>query len=136
LRPGCVVYSVGSNNRFDFEKSALKNTPCEVHTFDCTGLKERFDAVPDHERMHFHHLCLGDKHQKGSRKCRGLEKCGDTWTLLEIQQNLKHTRIDLLKMDIEGFEWNLFDSWPELEDQANLEQLLLPMQVFVEVSGP
>lgn len=133
LKPGCIVYSIGSNNRFDFEISALKDTPCEVHTFDCTGPKERFDRVPVHERMHFHWLCLGDKPEEGPKRCQGREKCGNTSTLLEIQRDLKHTQIDLLKMDIEGFEWNLFDSWPELENQANSEQLLLPMQVLVEI---
>ena len=134
---GCIVYSIGSNNFFEFEQDTLKNTPCEVHTFDCTGRKDRFRNIPDHERMHFHHVCLGDKFEIGPARCKGGEnKCGDTWTLLEIQRNLKHTQIDLFKMDIEGFEWDLFHSWPELEDQANSEQLLLPMQLLVEVSGP
>jgi hypothetical protein len=81
---------------------------------------------------------LGDKPEKGPERCSSSsgKKCGDTSTLLEIQRYLKHAQIDLFKMDIEGFEWNLFDSWPELEDQANSEQLLLPMQILSEVSDP
>ena len=37
-------------------------------------------------------------------------------------------------MDIEGFEWPIFESWPELvKDRKMSEQTLLPMQIMVEV---
>jgi hypothetical protein len=52
----------------------------------------------------------------------------------KMQQHLHHTRIDLLKMDIEDYEWLMFDSWPELSDQKRSEELLLPLQPLVEVS--
>jgi hypothetical protein len=61
---------------------------------------------------------------------------GDYWTLLEMQQKLKHQRIDLLKVDIEGWEFSLFDSWPELSLMEASEEILLPMQLLVEVSVP
>ncbi|KAL4233391.1 hypothetical protein ACF0H5_008072 [Mactra antiquata] len=35
-KPPCLVYSFGSNNRFDFEKEAIRMYGCEVLTFDPT----------------------------------------------------------------------------------------------------
>jgi hypothetical protein len=111
----CVVCSIGGNNQWNFETDMLKKTPCKIHTFDCTGPKSRFQK-PDNERLHFHHVCLGTENE--DTKANGAEraKCGATWTLLEMQQRLGHTRIDLLKVDIEGFEWPLLESWPILSD--------------------
>jgi len=114
LRPGCVVYSIGGNDQWGFETDVLEKTPCTVHTFDCTGPRSRFHP-PVHERLHFHHVCLGAYHEDAPTTCQGKKKkCGPTWTLLEIQQKLDHKHVDLHKMDIEGFEWPIFDSWPEL----------------------
>ncbi len=33
----CVIVSMGSNNEFGFEESVLKETKCDVHTYDCTS---------------------------------------------------------------------------------------------------
>lgn len=128
---GCIVYSIGGNNQWEFEMDALAKTPCEVHTFDCTGSIDRFRKPPN-GRLHFHHVCLGTSHEDAATECTGLEKCGETWTLLEMQNRLGHTRIDLLKVDIEGWEWPLFESWPLLVDPA-ADKTLLPMQVLVEI---
>jgi hypothetical protein len=130
----CIVYSIGGNNLWEFETDILQNTSCDVHTFDCTGSKSRFQK-PSSDRLHFHHVCLGTTHERAlpEKECRGSNsKCGETWTLLEMQQKLKHTRIDLLKVDIEGFEWPLFESWPELTDPG-ADKLVLPMQIAVEI---
>ena len=97
LKAGCVVYSIGGNNQWEFELDLVKKTPCHVYTFDCTGPKSRFQ-VPNHPRIHFHHVCLTP--YSGTDKFEGME--GEAWTLLEMQQNLGHSRIDLLKMDVEG----------------------------------
>jgi hypothetical protein len=100
----CVVYSIGSNNFWEFEQDILKRTNCDVFTFDCTGSLSRF-KVPNEERLHFHHICVGAQSLKGKGEegCTGnAELCGDTWTLEEIQQHLGHSKVDLLKLDIEG----------------------------------
>jgi hypothetical protein len=36
-------------------------------------------------------------------------------------------------MDIEGYEWPIFESWPELSDTNQAADMVLPMQVLVEV---
>lgn len=145
LKEGCIIYSIGGNDWWEFELDLLEKTPCHIHTFDCTGPIERFHK-PVNDRLHFHHVCLGTSFEPASSESnptcvagyveKNPGKCGETWTLLEMQQRLQHSRIDLLKMDIEGFEWSMFDSWPELDDQKRSEELLLPMQLLVEVRMP
>lgn len=119
----CIVYSIGSNNEWGFEKDVLKKTPCEVHTFDCTGERDRFEP-PDDPRLHFHFICLGTTN--------ALKDTGEFWTLEQMQKRLNHLQIDLLKIDIEGYEWPLFNTWPNLRD-INSPNTVLPMQILVEV---
>ena len=121
----CVVYSIGGNNKWDFEMDLLKKTPCTVHTFDCTGDISRF-KIPDHDRLHFHYICLGDENKPAT------SDQGEFWTLNKMQKTFNHTQIDLLKVDIEGYEWPLFHSWPTLTD-ITAPTTVLPMQVLVEV---
>ena len=48
-RPGCVVYSFGSNGDTSFEEAVLNRTACAVFTFDPTlapAVQARVEAVP------------------------------------------------------------------------------------------
>jgi hypothetical protein len=143
---------MGGNNVWPFELDRLEKTPCEIHTFDCTGDRSRF-TVFYHPRLHLHHVCLGTKFEPAPTspvlddegKCLTkivnettgavdqIQKCGETWTLLQMQHKLKHSWIDIFKVDIEGWEWPLFESWPELLDPVPSSQMLLPMQIMVEI---
>jgi hypothetical protein len=129
----CVVYSMGGNNQWEFELDILAKTPCQVHTFDCTGNIARFQK-PQHPRLTFHHICLGSEHvpYNEGQQCKG-GICGDILTLYQIQTMLGHKRIDLFKMDIEGYEWPIFESWPELGDTNQAADMVLPMQILVEL---
>lgn len=133
LKPGCVVYSIGGDNNWDFELDLLEKTDCLVHTFDCTGPKERY-LPPESSRLFFHHICLGTEYEQGLKNCTGTYnvKCGETWTLQDIQKRLGHGHVDLLKMDIEGFEWGIIESLPELPSEDSFG-FNLPMQVNVEL---
>ncbi len=124
-KPTCIVYSIGSNNQWLFEEDILKTTPCEVHTFDCTWSKDRFQP-PNNPRLHFHHVCLGTENRPSSARN------GEFWTLDKMTTILGHDKIDLLKMDIEGYEWGIFHSWPE-HDHIQYNDVVLPMQVLVEI---
>jgi len=37
----CVVYSIGSNNQWDFEEAIFRSTKCMIETFDCTLVSKR-----------------------------------------------------------------------------------------------
>ena len=133
---GCVIYSIGGNNEWQFELELLQKTPCDIHTFDCTGPISRFQ-VPPNPRLHFHHVCLGTQFQPKKTNCPRINMaCGEMWTLHDMQRRLKHDRIDLLKMDIEGWEWPLIESWPDsYSSPQEAEQVILPMQILVEASA-
>jgi len=115
LRAPCVVYSVGGNNQWEFELAMLKNTPCDIHTFDCTGNQSRFN-VPPSSRLFFHYECLGSLPKE------------NFFTLDQLSAKYGHKQIDLFKMDIEGYEFDVFDS---LLSSAGL--MSAPMQILVEV---
>merc|ERR1712157_9214 len=125
------------NNMWKFEESMLKNTPCHVYSFDCTGDISRFE-VPKHERLHFYHICLGHEDVPKRSDLDPKKKygrwvvIGEIMTLFSIQKMLHHRRIDLLKFDIEGFEWPIFESWPELNNPESLEYVL-PHQIVTEI---
>ena len=133
----CVVYSIGGNNWWQFERDLLKHVPhCEIHTFDCTGPKSRFQVPAN---VNFHHVCLGPKYMPAPTHFdKPLDQLtlndivGEIWTLDRMQKNLGHQRIDLLKMDIEGWEWPILKTWPELFDVRSPDHVL-PMQIAVEV---
>jgi hypothetical protein len=110
----CIVYSLGGNNQWSFELDLLQQTNCEVHTFDCTGNITRFTQIPNHERMFFHHVCVGTESMSAIPidQCTSqYTKCGETWTIPQMQSTLHHDHIDLFKMDVEGYEWPIFKSW-------------------------
>lgn len=103
----CVVYSIGSNNEFDFESNFIHETNCEIHTFDPTS---SFSNKPP--GVTFHQYGLADK------------SYGRYKTLQDITQQLGHTHIDIFKIDCEGCEWATFQQWFEH---------MQPTQVLVEL---
>lgn len=127
LTPGCVIYSLGSNNEWDFEIALLAETPCDIFTFDCTSNEPPADVA--HPRLHFERVCLG--HSGGD----------DFRTLGELAASRGHSTISLLKMDIEGYEFDVVESlWRGAllgdgsgDKAAAAARALLPAQLTVEV---
>lgn len=98
LRPGCLVYNVGSNNQIDFEEAIKELTPCEVHTFDPTLTSPYVGA----HLSAFHNVGLRGAEQPARAGTFELQ------TVEEIVASLGHVgrRIDILKVDCEGCEWS------------------------------
>ena len=120
---GCLVYSLGSNNNVDYERSVHREMGCETHTFDPT-LDEPF---------------VGDKYSAFrpwgigrdgiTREFDGMKF--ETMSIATIMKRLGHEgrRIDMLKMDIEGAEW---EALPELFGQIAAGKVVVD-QLQVEV---
>jgi hypothetical protein len=90
-----VLFSLGSNGDFSFERSMLNAFPnISIHTFDCTG---DFTALAP-KGITFHNWCLGSRNEVKDQRVY------KTWPTILADLNIK--RVDYLKMDIEGFEWN------------------------------
>lgn len=107
--PGCVVYSLGSNNDFSFEEAVLAQTRCTVHTFDCTINRPRETLKP---RLEFYPFCIdANEHEHNGNIYHTLE-----W----IQRHLHHPTVHLLKMDIETFEHRLLLQWKRNQSLPSL----------------
>jgi len=111
LTSPCVIYSLGSRNNYLFENEMLRVTPCEIHTFDCT-----VDPVAEKDpRIRFQKVCIGARNEVIDG--RPYE------TFSTLTKRMGHERVDLLKMDIEGFEYTVFQNW--LPSHGNLPYQLV-----------
>lgn len=106
-RPGCVIYSFGSNGDTSFEEIMLNTTKCSVWTFDPTldaAMLAKVQAVPD---LNFARVGLADI--DGEMAIAG--KVLPVRTLYTLMRERGHTWVDLFKMDIEGGEWAVLDGF-------------------------
>ena len=113
----CVVYSIGSKGEVSFEVGVQEKLPhCEIHIFDPTltvGQKEVVNNVL-HD-IQFHDIGLGGSNGElriKNRKSLWTQKTKNIYqvqTLGTIMSSLGHTWVDVLKIDIEGAEWNVFE---------------------------
>ena len=95
--PSSVVYSLGSNNQFEFEEAILHQFPnTHIFTFDCTSAPPQ----PPVERLKFEKSCLGGE----DSIIAGLQ----FHTLRYLMESNGHRSVTLLKMDIEGAEFFVF----------------------------
>ena len=140
-----IVYSLGSNNQFRFEREIVLICPrCHVHMFDCfaTGYQpagkqklatDKFsrafgDLTPaQRARVHFHTLCIGPTPRKADPAL---------WRSYSgIMSELKHTSVDMLKIDIEGGEFAVFKDLglaSPRDAKIALAKGVLPRQILLE----
>lgn len=119
-RADCLIYSMGVATNSIFEEAAATKLGCEVHAFDCT-VKEDDSSVKG-KNFHFHQWCIGDSsaseqynadtsNQYVEHVLDGTSDAGLKFKSLEASmKELGHTSLDVLKFDIEGFEWKFFES--------------------------
>mmetsp|Transcript_22776 Transcript_22776/g.37737 ORF Transcript_22776/g.37737 Transcript_22776/m.37737 type:complete len:382 (+) Transcript_22776:112-1257(+) len=95
--PECVIYSIGISVRpyFDVSASALG---CEIHMYDHTVSRVASVLSRMHRRLHFHHVGLTGK----------LLPTPNLITLPEMAERNGHQWIDVLKIDCDGCEWQVF----------------------------
>eukprot|EP00993_Chasmostoma_nieuportense_P002301 NODE_3109_length_1028_cov_190.635960_g2965_i0.p1 GENE.NODE_3109_length_1028_cov_190.635960_g2965_i0~~NODE_3109_length_1028_cov_190.635960_g2965_i0.p1 ORF type:complete len:308 (-),score=62.58 NODE_3109_length_1028_cov_190.635960_g2965_i0:105-986(-) len=113
----CVVFSIGSNNQWEFEQAVHNRTKCMIHTFDCF---EHHLRVPHgySKRVIPHSVCLGGEYSRGKFL---------TWNgLLELTH--QYSAPTHLKIDIEGFEYTAFRHM-----FRHTPQHLLPLQISMEL---
>ena len=105
----CVVYSAGSNGEPSFEHAVAENTACEIHVFDHTLDAAQADIVRSVASVRLHSTGLGEE---------GTSAAGNMRTLSETLNDLQHQWIDVLKMDIEGAEWQVLESWFKVQNRT------------------
>jgi len=104
-QPSCVIYSVGINGESSFEAELLKSAPhCELWGYDYSVLEFGPEVEHDHTllpRAHFHAYALGgvDSYGPGTKP--------PFYTLPTLMKINGHSFIDILKIDIEAFEFHV-----------------------------
>jgi len=120
----CVVYGMGIAGESHFEQT-MAESGCETHAFDCT-IKPDSPAVKD-KAFTFHEWCIGPEKSKINKNNLYLVGGGLRFkTFTSTLKELGHPVLDILKFDIEGFEWTLFE-----EDL--LPASILPNQLSFEL---
>jgi hypothetical protein len=123
----CLVYSIGSNGDFRFERDLQEMAPyCEIHVFDPGNYSHA--AVSDwHVNVTYHAIGLKASYEiplnltETSFSLGNLKSFEDSGshfkTLPEIQQELGHVgrRIDVFKIDCEGCEFRTYKDWLDVD---------------------
>ncbi|KAK3083994.1 hypothetical protein FSP39_006412 [Pinctada imbricata] len=121
--PPCLVYSFGIRNDFSFDDDVARRYGCEVHSFD-----------PGMERKSFRH---SDKVFFYDTGIAGKDSDDANWRLRRlssIKRELNHTnvsmidfsrRIDILKIDTEGAEWDALIDMHQTGELGKIPQILL-----------
>ena len=129
LNERSVVYSFGIGEDISFDRTVIKNHKCTVFGFDPTPKSIKWiksQKTPD--KFHFYELGISDKngvldfylpknteHVSGSLVAQGNKDISNNVsvqakTLHAIMMELGHKHIDVLKMDIEGSEYDVIDN--------------------------
>jgi hypothetical protein len=116
----CTVISIGSNDQWGLE-TALKEYGCVTHTFDCTLKNNEAKNRPlNSPNMHFYPYCISSSRYVDTAMNRSYVTYRDMIEMTEMK-----TPPTLLKMDIEGFEFEVLAKMIQ-------DDYLLPMQIQVE----
>ncbi|MCE9643651.1 FkbM family methyltransferase [Candidatus Parcubacteria bacterium] len=138
LEEGAIVYSLGIGEDASFDKEIIERYGVELHAFDFTPRAIKYMEANRLPRLTFHPYGVAAK--DGSLTFYAPYQAKNvSWSniprntksesfpvkrLLTIMQELDHSRIDILKMDIEGAEYEV------LEDM--LASGIRPAQLLVE----
>lgn len=111
-----IVFSFGSNRQIDFEEAFLDLRPDSIiHIFEIKASSMPNISESHKHSIHAHNIGLG----YSSPELRSLE---------QVMKDVNVSYIDVLKMDIEGEEWNLIKR--ERHIFPRIGQLLLELHII------
>ncbi|KAF9184110.1 hypothetical protein BGZ51_003548 [Haplosporangium sp. Z 767] len=124
----CVVYSLGVSTESSFEREIADRTHCQVFAYDGSVDNMGLEAL-GHPNIHFHKVFIGSEDK--------VDEQGRTWkTLGTIMRENQHAWIDILKVDIEGYEFEVIDAFmdqPTTTANNNSHETLPFSQLLVEL---
>lgn len=120
IQSPCLVYSLGSAGNMAFEAAVLNEQPeCEVHIFDKDnfGIEKWFPDAAARKHVTFHRAFITAQGEDASAE-------PPRRTLAGIMRELGHAHIDILKMDVEGAEFDVLSG-----DLPSIGQLLVEVHL-------
>ena len=136
-----VIYSVGVGSNIDFDLELINSFGATVHAFDPTPRSIEWvknQQLPKHFIFHPFGLSAENGHmdffppaKASSTHFSPIDRYGDTNNIVRapvkdidtIASELKHKEIDLLKMDIEGAEYEVIEALPK--NRVAINQILI-----------
>ncbi len=139
LKKESVIYSVGIGNDISFESGLIQRFGCEIHAFDPTSLSRQWLSQQKTPKG-FHAHPWGLAHFDGEANFRlppthsiSFSLCpevagtadhrAEVRRLSTLRNALGHAHIDLLKIDIEGAEFEVIDDL--VSEAPHIRQLLI-----------
>ena len=121
IKDPCVIYSLGSMNDFSFEIAIYRVVPhCHIYTFDPFVEKPMIPSRMIHN-LHYYKWAIGGKNE--------IVNGTQYYTIPTIMKRLNHTFIDVLKMDIEGWEWTAL---LDINEFPSIGQLLMELHISID----
>lgn len=109
LKPGCVLFSVGGNNQWDFEEGMHKFN-CGTHTWDYTVVT----PIKKPDYVNFYQIGLATTNSTNMADLR------------KMMELAKVDKIDVMKVDCEGCEWDWLSNDDTMEVlRTKVGQLLI-----------
>jgi FkbM family methyltransferase len=122
-----IVYSAGVGNDITFDLALIEHFGCTVHAFDPTPSAARHveRAASEESRFRFHPWAIWSSdtelqlyapdYSDSNYSAINLHRKTEFFTasarsLFSVMAELKHERLDLLKLDIEGAEYEVISS--------------------------
>ena len=136
-----VIYSVGVGSNIDFDVELINSLGATVHAFDPTPRSIEWvknQQLPKHFIFHPFGLSAENGHmdffppaKASSTHFSPIDRYGDTNNIVRapvkdidtIASELNHKEIDLLKMDIEGAEYEVIEALPK--NRVAINQILI-----------
>lgn len=137
----CVIYSFGSKGEVSFETDVKLLLPhCELHIFDPTLTPEQKRLVSGVPNASFHDYGIADKdgflNIESGRRLSWVQKTKSVYpvkSLDSIMRSLGHKKIDIIKMDIEGGEWSIFEALFAENEHFPCAQILVELHFLGSV---
>ncbi|KAF9550406.1 hypothetical protein EC957_000708 [Mortierella hygrophila] len=118
----CVIYSLGVFDDSSWEKEMIDRTNCQVYAFDASVNGISGDAAGN-PNIHFFKYFVGGKDE--------VDKDGTVWkTLKTIMKENGHEWIDVLKIDIEGNEFDALNAMMDQFEILPFSQLQIEIHLF------